>query len=126
MPKKKNYYKAKYRRNKKEEDLLQNVVEVYFSDNHLIELNKLIKLSKNVSLSSFVREASLKAVIIENNKPSITDQHSLGQLKRIGNNINQILKQINTFKKDSYFQQHVKDLQGFMDELREEFKKFES
>ncbi len=123
MAKKKQYYKAKFRSTKKEEDILRNVVEVYFSDNHLIELRK---LSQNRSLSSFVREASLKAVIIENNKPSITDQHSLAQLRRIGNNINQIIKQINTFKKDSYFQQHVKEMNEFMNELREEFKKFKS
>lgn len=117
----KNKYEPKFKRRKHKDDLRINSVEILYSNNELQELKN---ITNGRHLSIFVREASLKAVIIENNKPSITDQHSLGQLKRIGNNINQILKQINTFKKDSYFQQHVKDLQTFLDELRSIYIKF--
>lgn len=117
----KNKYDPKYRRRKDIDDLRINSVEILYSNN---ELRDLKKIANNRCLSKFVRDASLTAVIKEKNKPSISDTETVIQLKRIGNNINQISRQINLYRQDSYFDQHLRELDEYIEELKALIRKF--
>jgi len=111
----KNNYDPKYRRYKKEEDLYRNKIEVLFSDKQLEKLNNILQ---GRSISQFIRERTLKGAYFEKNKPSRSDVLTIAQLRHIGSNINQISRIYNTYRQNSDFIGHHKELQAFIEEIR--------
>lgn len=105
----------KYRRNKNKDDLLINVIQVRYSNNQLRILNEILQ---GRSMSQYIRDTSLKGANFEKNKPSRSDQLTVAQLRRIGNNLNQISRIYNTYKQHTDFDKHSKEIELIITEIR--------
>jgi len=111
----KNNYNPRFRRYKKEEDIFRNKIEVLFSDK---QLNRLKEILQGRSMSHYIREMSLKGADFEKNKPSRSDLLTVAQLRRIGNNLNQISRIYNTNKQHSDFDKHSKEIELVITEIK--------
>lgn len=72
----------------------KNPIQIYLNDNEKYILDQKVKLSQMNSTSSFIRHLILYGYVYEVNYEELRNYNA--QLARIGNNINQITKHMNT------------------------------
>lgn len=84
------------------------------------EKEKLISLAKehDMSLSSYLRNMAFKGSVVTK-----TDIQTVIELKRIGNNINQIAKQINLIPHEDNIKLYLQELHDLMSMISEITKK---
>lgn len=90
-------------------------IQVRVSEEDYVKILK--RASKSQSLNSYMREIALTGKIIEST-PSITLEHLL-ELNRIGNNVNQIAKAVNSAEINLFQKSTRKELEKIVHELRE-------
>lgn len=91
----------------------QERVEVRFSDSekkHLID--KAEQLDMNIS--AYIRQTALKDHII-----SKTDIHTVFELKKIGTNLNQLAKHVNSLPVDENILKSLENIDKYINELKQ-------
>ncbi len=64
------------------------------------------------TVAQYIRELCLKDTIVTK-----TDIQTVIELKRIGNNLNQIAKQINTIPQDDIIRNYMKDIDSILEQI---------
>lgn len=64
------------------------------------------------TVAQYIRELCLKDTIVTK-----TDIQTVIELKRIGNNLNQIAKQINTIPQDDIIRNYMKDIDSILERI---------
>lgn len=109
---------------KKPEAVRNKRKRVLFSDNDLkiidyrIQTHNAKHPNYKLDFSKYVRECALKGSVVMREKVAISDEKTLTELKRVGANINQIAKRLNSLTNQNVNEKEVLKIEKELTSIR--------